>query len=127
MNHASENGVPSAEALQGAVSRTVWDHILEGTGAFASAVIVLFIYWTTLVGKQSAWVQLEAVLTLSLVAIFALRPGLSGRSGRRRAFDGALTILLIAGALVTGIYMMKNYQAIAAFREGVPDAWDLTV
>jgi len=127
MNHASENGVPSAEALQGAVSRTVWDRILEGTGAFASAVIVLFIYWTTLVGKQSAWVQLEAVLTLSLVAIFALRPGLSGQNGHRRAFDGALTILLIAGALVTGIYMMKNYQAIAAFREGVPDAWDLTV
>lgn len=100
---------------------------LSWLGAAACAGIVFFIGYTTLVGKQPAWVQLEGVLTLALVAVFALNPGLKKGARQASSVESVLALLLIAGAVLTGVYMMRNYQDIAAFREGVPNTWDMAV
>jgi TRAP transporter 4TM/12TM fusion protein len=100
---------------------------LSWLGAAACAGIVVFIAYTTLIGKQPAWVQLEGVLTLALVAVFAFNPGLQKGAVRASSAESVLALLLIAGAVLTGAYMMQNYQAIAAFREGVPNTWDMAV
>ncbi|MCU0560363.1 MAG: TRAP transporter fused permease subunit [Desulfobacterales bacterium] len=100
---------------------------LTWIGTAACIGIVSFIACTTLFGKQSAWVQLEVVLTLALVAVFAFNPGLKKSTGRTPPAETLLALLLIAGSLLTGAYMIQNYQAIAAFREGVPTAGDMAV
>jgi TRAP transporter 4TM/12TM fusion protein len=100
---------------------------LSWFGAAACAGIVFFIAYTTLVGKQPAWVQLEGVLTLALVAVFALNPGLKKGARQASSVESVLALLLMAGAVLTGVYMMHNYQDIAAFREGVPNTWDMAV
>jgi TRAP transporter 4TM/12TM fusion protein len=103
------------------------DRILGWIGTTACSAIVLFIGYTILFGKQPAWVQLEVVLTLALIAVFALNPALEKGATRASSEETLLTLLLMAGTLVTGVYMLVNYQTIAAFREGVPNAWDMTV
>ena len=101
---------------------------LERTGGLACAGIVVFIVYTTLFGKQPAWVQLGVVLTLALVAVFGLHSGLrKGGARPAAAWEHLLSIHLMAAAVLTGAYMILNHQAIAAFREGVPNRWDLTV
>lgn len=100
---------------------------LPWLGAAACAGIVIFIACTTLVGKQPAWVQLEGVLTLALVAVFAFNPGLKKGARPASAAECVLALFLVTGAVLTGAYMMQNYQDIAAFREGVPNAWDMAV
>ncbi len=96
-------------------------------GAAACAGIVLFICGTIVLGKQPAWVQLEVVLVLALVAVFALNPGIRKGAPARAPWEIVLTALLMAGAVATGAYMLANYQAIAAFREGVPNVRDMAV
>ena len=100
---------------------------LAWIGAAACAGIVLFICATIVLGKQPAWVQLEVVLVLALVAVFAFNPGLKKGAPARAPREVALTALLMAGSVATGAYMLANYQAIAAFREGVPNARDMAV
>ena len=96
-------------------------------GAVACAGIVLFICGTIVLGRQPAWVQLEVVLVLALVAVFAFNPGLKKGAAARSPWEIALTALLMAGSVATGAYMLASYQAIAAFREGVPNVRDMTV
>ncbi|MEW6261469.1 MAG: TRAP transporter fused permease subunit [Thermodesulfobacteriota bacterium] len=100
---------------------------LAWLGAAACAGIVFFIAYTTLVGKQPAWVQLEGVLTLALVAVFAFNPSLKKGALPASSVESVLALLLMGGAVLTGAYMMQNYQDIAAFREGVPNTWDMAV
>lgn len=101
--------------------------LLPPIGAAACSGIVIFIVATTLFGKQPAWVQLEVVLTFALVAVFAFNPGLKKNQRMATPLEALLVLLLIGGALLTGAYMVQNYQAIAAFREGVPNAKDVAV
>jgi TRAP transporter 4TM/12TM fusion protein len=119
---ALPTGVSAAPAPMSSMGR-----FLSWLGASACTGIVFFIAYTTLVGKQPAWVQLEVVLTLALVAVFAFNPGLKKGARQATSAEYILTFLLMGGALLTGAYMMQNYQAIAAFREGVPNTWDIAV
>lgn len=101
--------------------------MLAGIGSAASAGIVTFILYTTLFGKQPAWVQLEVVLTLALVAVFGFNPGLRKGGGQPTTAEAILAFGLMGVAILTGVYMILNHQAIAAFREGVPNRWDMAV
>ena len=67
------------------------------------------------------------MLVLALVAVFAFNPGLKKGAAARSPWEIALTALLMAGSVATGAYMLANYQAIAAFREGVPNVRDMAV
>ncbi len=127
MSGAAYPGPSPAGACAGAAHTAPMTRFLSWLGAAACAGIVVFIAYTTLIGKQPAWVQLEGVLTLALVAVFAFNPGLQKGAVRASSAESVLALLLIAGAVLTGAYMMQNYQAIAAFREGVPNTWDMAV
>ena len=60
-------------------------------GMAACAGIVLFICGTIVLGKQPARVQLEVVLVLALVAVFAFNPGLKKGAAARSPWEIALT------------------------------------
>ncbi|MBI5580544.1 MAG: TRAP transporter fused permease subunit [Deltaproteobacteria bacterium] len=122
-----DHGTPPAGAAAAPSPMTPMGRFLSTLGASACAGIVFFIAYTTLVGKQPAWVQLEGVLTLALIAVFAFNPGFKKGARQANSAEAALTFLLMAGALLTGAYMIQNYQVIAAFREGVPNSWDMAV
>lgn len=127
MTRTVSDAAPPAGFDASAMPPSRLERALVGIGGLACVGIVFFIVYTTLVGKQPAWVQLEAVLTLALVAVFGLHPGLRKGRGRPMAVELFLSVLLMAVAVLSGAYMILNHQAIAAFREGVPNRWDLTV
>lgn len=93
-------------------------------GYLACASIAIFIIWTTGFGKFPAQVQYCVVLTLGLVAVFLLNPGPLAR-GKVAALDTPLSLLLVALSIFCGIYYLLNYQAIAEYREGLPNTADL--
>ena len=97
----------------------------EYAGQACCAAIALFVAFTAGFGKFPAEAQYCIALTLGLVAIFLLKPGPFARDAALTGPDIGLTLLLVAAALATGGYYLANYQAIAAFREGIPNTADL--
>lgn len=98
--------------------------IMTTTGCLCCIVIAGFIVWTTALGKYPAQVQYGVTLTLGLVAVYLLKPGpLAGRAGD---LPDIMLSLIMAGLVVfSGAYYLLNYEAIAAFREGLPNTADL--
>lgn len=94
-------------------------------GQLCCVAIALFVAFTTIFGKFPAEAQYATVLTLGLVATFLLKPGPLARNGEITRADATLTLVFVAAALATGGYYLANYHEIAAFREGIPNDWDL--
>jgi len=94
-------------------------------GSLCCVAIALFVAGTTLFGRFPNEAQYGITLTLGLIAAFLLKPGPLVRDGRVTRSDMLLTLLFVAGALAAGGYYLANYHAIAAFREGIPNDWDL--
>ncbi|MCW2247609.1 TRAP transporter 4TM/12TM fusion protein [Azospirillum fermentarium] len=92
-------------------------------GLALCGLLAAFVVWTTLTGRLASWVQLETVLMLALGAVFLLKPG--PLASRSPALDLLLSLVLVAGGVFAGSYMILNNQEIAAFREGLPNDWDL--
>jgi TRAP transporter 4TM/12TM fusion protein len=61
------------------------------------------------------------------VAVFSFNPSLNKKATSATRLENTLTLVLIVLSVLTGTYMIWNYQDIAAFREGVPNNWDMTV
>lgn len=98
--------------------------VMNLTGYMACIAIALFVLWTTGLGKFPAQVQYCVVLTLGLLAVFMLKPG--PFAGHRLSWlDVPVSMLLAALSLYSGIYYLFNYEAIAAYREGLPNQADL--
>jgi len=94
-------------------------------GQLCCVALAGFIAATTVFGKLPAEAQYAIALTLSLLAVFFLKPGSFDDQGvltKRAALINALWIL---AALGTGGYYLMNYYEIAAFREGIPNTSDL--
>lgn len=96
----------------------------RSAGLGLCALLAAFVVWTTLTGRLPSWVQQETVLMLALGAVFLLRPG--PLAERRPFLDLLISLALTAGGVFAGAYMILNNQEIAAFREGLPNTWDLT-
>ncbi|SMF22000.1 TRAP transporter, 4TM/12TM fusion protein [Tistlia consotensis] len=99
--------------------------LLQALGLAACAALTLFVLATLAFGRYPSQVQYGTALALGLVAIFCLKPMLTDREGRRSRLDLWLSLLLIAATLFAWAYMTREYQAIANFREGLPNDWDL--
>lgn len=94
-------------------------------GVAACIALPLFVVWTLLFGRFPSEVQYGTALLLGLVAIFALKPA-GGDAGRPRGgLDLGVSALLVAGAFAAWGYYTANYADIAAFREGLPNRFDL--
>jgi len=93
-------------------------------GNLSCIAIAVFIIWTTWLGKYPAQVQYCIALTLGLIAVFLLKPGPLAES-RLQWLDTALSFSLLALTVYCGIYYLFNYQAIAEYREGLPNTYDL--
>ncbi|WP_448192357.1 TRAP transporter permease [Azospirillum sp. sgz301742] len=91
-------------------------------GLTLCAALAVFIIASTLYGRLTTWVQYEVVLMLALGALFALKPG---PLRARPALDALLAAALTGGGVSAGVYMILNYQDIAAFRDGLPNQWDM--
>lgn len=89
----------------------------------ACAGLTLFIIWTTLGVRYPAQIMYGVALLLGLIATFALKPGPLAK--RVPALDQGLSAVLILLALVTSGYYLVEYDAIAAYREGLPNHWDM--
>jgi TRAP transporter 4TM/12TM fusion protein len=98
--------------------------LMSVTGYLACICISLFIIWTTGLGKFPAQVQYSVVLNLGLVAVFMLRPGFR-QNNTLDKFDAVVSSILAVLSIVCGVYYLLNYQAIAEFREGLPNQADL--
>ncbi|MEO1193640.1 MAG: TRAP transporter fused permease subunit [Pseudomonadota bacterium] len=105
---------------EGRLARLYWT-----LGALLCAGLAGFITVTTILGKLPAEAQYATALTLGLVATFLMKPGLPLRQGRRSLADLGVSALFALAALACGLYYLDNYHAIAAFREGIPNQWDL--
>jgi TRAP transporter 4TM/12TM fusion protein len=92
-------------------------------GELCCVALALFIAGTTVFGRFPAEAQYATALTLGLVALFALKPSGGARLGAWG--EAALSALMIAGAVGTGLYYLFNYHDIAAFRDGIPNDADL--
>lgn len=97
----------------------------RSAGMALCAVLAAFVVWTTLTGRLASWVQQETVLVLALAAVFLLRPG--PLAARQPFLDLLLSLALTAAGAFAGGYMILNHQEIAAFREGLPNEWDMAV
>lgn len=93
-------------------------------GLGVCAVLAAFIIFGAFYGRLTAWIQYEIVLTLALTALFALRPG---PLRRWPVADALLSATLTGAAAFASVYMLENYQEIAAYREGIPNDWDFAV
>lgn len=89
----------------------------------ACAGLTLFIIWTTLGVRYPAQIMYGIALLLGLIATFALKPGPLVK--RAPAWDQGLSAVLILLALATSGYYLVEYDAIAAYREGLPNRWDM--
>lgn len=96
---------------------------LEKLGLAACAGLTLFIIWTTLGMRYPAQIMYGVALLLGLIATFALKPGPLAK--RVPALDQGLSAVLILLALATSGYYLVEYDAIAAYREGLPNQWDM--
>jgi len=101
------------------------DVALDFAGLLAAAAIPAFVAGTLVFGRQPSPVQYGTVLVLGLVALFLLRPGPFAREGRRNLIDAAFSLLLVGLAIYAWAYMLENYRAIAALREGLPNQADM--
>ena len=97
----------------------------SGIGQACCAGIALFVAFTTIFGKFPAEAQYATALTLGLVAVFLLKPGPLARNGEPTLPDMLLSLVFVAAALGTGLYYLQNYHEIAAYREGIPNRYDL--
>ncbi|WP_342595319.1 TRAP transporter fused permease subunit [Salinicola lusitanus] len=96
---------------------------LETLGLAACAGLTLFIIWTTLGVRYPAQIMYGVALLLGLVATFALKAGPLAQ--RAPKLDRALSAVLILLAIATSGYYLVEYHAIAAYREGLPNHWDM--
>ncbi|MDF3919538.1 TRAP transporter fused permease subunit [Salinicola salarius] len=96
---------------------------LEKFGLAACAGLTLFIIWTTLGVRYPAQIMYGIALLLGLIATFALKPGPLAK--RAPVLDQGLSAVLILLALATSGYYLVEYDAIAAYREGLPNQWDM--
>ncbi len=101
----------------------VFDSWRPRVGEICCAGLALFVALTTVFGKFPAEAQYATALTLGLVAVYLLKPMRSAwlPAGGERI----VALLLVAAALATGGYYIANYHQIAAFREGIPNDFDL--
>lgn len=95
----------------------------RNVGLALCAALAAFIIASTLYGRLTTWVQYEVVLTLALGALFALK---HGPLKEWPVLDAMLAAALTGGGVFAGGYMILNYQDIAAFRDGLPNGWDMT-
>lgn len=114
MSSLTATAPPSAAPLIESARRAV--------GMTLCAALAVFIIASTLYGRLTTWVQYEVVLMLALGALFALKPG---PFTARPALDALLAAALTGGGVFAGVYMTLNYQDIAAFRDGLPNDWDM--
>lgn len=96
---------------------------LETLGLAACAGLTLFIIWTTLGVRYPAQIMYGVALLLGLVATFALKAGPLAQ--RAPKLDRVLSAVLILLAIATSGYYLVEYHAIAAYREGLPNHWDM--
>lgn len=96
---------------------------LEKFGLTACAGLTLFIVWTTLGVRYPAQIMYGVALLLGLVATFALKPG--PLAVRYPTLDRSLSLSLILLAVASSSYYLIEYDDIAAFREGLPNHWDM--
>ncbi|MCG7601519.1 TRAP transporter fused permease subunit [Halomonas sp. McH1-25] len=99
------------------------DPALRGLGLAACAALTLFIVWTTLGVRYPAQIMYGIALLLGLIATFSLKPGLL--APRFPKLDQGLSVLLILLSLASSGYYLIEYDNIAAFREGLPNTWDI--
>ena len=98
---------------------------LQALGLLAAAAIPVFIVLTQALGRYPSPVQYGTVLMFGLVAIFALKPGPLAQDRRRGPADLALSAVLIGASVYAWAYLTLEYDAIANFREGLPNTADL--
>lgn len=98
---------------------------VHNAGLAACAMLTLFLVATIATGRFSNWVQYEVVLSLVLVAVYALYPGPLAR--RWLIADLIMSAMLAAVGVACAAYMIVNHHEIAAYREGLPSAQDLIV
>lgn len=94
-------------------------------GKVCCAALAMFVAYTATLGKFPAEAQYAIALTLGLLGVFLLKPGPFSRDGKLTWPDVILSSLFIAATLATGGYYLANYAAIAAYREGIPNDFDL--
>ncbi len=116
---------PASQTQPTESAPAIWQRGFSVGGQLCCAAIAAFVAFTTIFGKYPAEAQYATALTLGLVAVFLLKPGPLAREGRVGLPDAALSLLFVAAALATGIYYLFNYHDIAAYREGIPNDWDL--
>ncbi|MCQ4328116.1 TRAP transporter permease [Stutzerimonas stutzeri] len=113
-----------ATLLRPAQGEAPWHPLMRSVGLLACALISTFIIYTTAVGKFPAQVQYGMVLLLGLIAVFCLKQGPLARIGRG-GLDVLLSLLFIGMSLFSCIYLLSEYNDIAALREGLPNDLDL--
>lgn len=96
---------------------------LRALGLTACAALTAFIVWTTVGVRYPGQIMYGISLMLGLVATFALKPG--PLYPRLPVADQTLSWLLIGLTLASSGYYLIEYQDIAAFREGLPNRWDM--
>ncbi|MDF1747907.1 MAG: TRAP transporter fused permease subunit [Alphaproteobacteria bacterium] len=99
--------------------------LFPALGQLCCVALAFFIAATTIFGKLPAEAQYAIALTLSLLAVFLLKPGVFHDNAVLTTRAALINTLLILVALGTGGYYLMNYYDIAAFREGIPNTADL--
>lgn len=92
-------------------------------GLAACAALTLFILWTTLGVRYPSQIMYGVSLMIGLIATYALKPGLLAAKWPK--CDQALSWLCVVLTLLTSGYYLTEYEAIAAFREGLPNTQDM--
>ena len=99
--------------------------LFPALGKLCCVALAVFVAATTIFGKLPAEAQYSIALTLSMVAVFLLKPGVFHGNDELTMRMALVNSMWILAALGTGGYYLMNYYEIAAFREGIPNTADL--
>ena len=106
-----------------------FDLAMRYLGFTLCALVAAFTFYTILMGQFTAQVQRGIFLLGTGGAVFALKPFnakwvVSEKSVKQWA-DRLLNLFFIALMSFAVIYLFYNYFEISAYREGLPNTWDL--
>ncbi len=93
------------------------------------AIVAVFTFYTIIMGQFTAQVQRGIFLLGTGGAVFALKPFNAGWAVSENSFkvwvDRLLNLIFIVLLSFAVIYLFFNYFEISAYREGLPNTWDL--